>query len=99
MNDWDTCTECKRKVWRTIKGKCEECLGIVSPLFSPPIPLSETYLDILTGVRLEVQRDTPGQAVFSLFWSEDSDNVDEINAAIQRLLAQASKTPPKPNVK
>jgi hypothetical protein len=33
MNDWNTCVECKRKVWRTIDGKCEECLGIVSPLF------------------------------------------------------------------
>jgi hypothetical protein len=54
----------------------------------------EIYSDNLTGVRLEVERDIPDHPLLKLFWTEDSENLDEINAAIQRLMVQAGVIEP-----
>jgi hypothetical protein len=41
--EWSICNECKREVWRTINGRCEECLGIVTPLFPRKEEIALTF--------------------------------------------------------
>ena len=54
----------------------------------------EIYADDARGVRLVIERDIPGSLRFSLYWEEDGTvSLEEINAAIHRLMLQAGLLP------